>query len=201
MSILRVRTCITASSENRYIREKINPILPNPIKKNLHNFFFNEKMHLSTISTNIQLALRSIDDLDKLKELPQEIEVLELVRRKRVITGKDVIRINLEKVEEIKQPSCLINVIWDTHLSTHERNSFDNLANNMMNKINNEETLCRIARINVPQEMQLPPGIPGEFYRGYTNFEHDDNDDDLNVNLERLIFTSVFSEPSDFQWP
>ncbi|RGB39565.1 hypothetical protein C1646_754290 [Rhizophagus diaphanus] len=155
-------------------------------------------MHLST---NIQLALRSIDDLDKLKELPQEIEVLELIRRKRRITGKDVIRINVEKEVEIKQMSCLINVIWDTHLSTHERNSFDKLANNMMKKINNEETLCRIARINLPQEMKLPPGIPSEFYRGYTNFDNDDNDDDLNGNLERLIFTSVFSEPSDFQWP
>ncbi|PKY52140.1 hypothetical protein RhiirA4_546992 [Rhizophagus irregularis] len=161
-------------------------------------------MHLSTISTNIQLALRSIDDLDKLKELPQEIEVLELVRRKRVITGKDVIGINVEKEKKeikIEQLSCLINVIWDTHLSTHERNSFDKQANNMMNKFNNEETLCLVARINVPQEMKLPPGIPGEFYKGYTNFGNDDNDDDLNVNLERLIFTSVFSEPSDFQWP
>lgn len=147
----------------------------------------------------------TLRDLDKLKKLPQITEVLDLMRRKEKITGKDIMQINVEKeVAEIKQRytmSCLTNVIWDTHLSAHERNSFDKFANNIMNKINNEETLCRIARINVPQEMQLPPTIPGEFYRGYTNFNNDDNDDDLNGNLERLIFTSVFSEPSDFQWP
>lgn len=156
-------------------------------------------MHLPT---KVQSALRLID-LDKLKELPQENnEILDQVRnlvRNGRITGKDIMEFNVKKAIEIKQSyyvSCLTKEIWNKHLTTYERQRFDKFANRI-SKINNEDTLRRIEQINVPQDMQLPPGIPGEFYRGYANF---DNDGDINGNPERLISASVFLGPQDLLW-
>ncbi|GBC00149.1 hypothetical protein RclHR1_03760013 [Rhizophagus clarus] len=155
-------------------------------------------MHLPA---EVQSALGSIDDLNKLKQLPQEKEisdlVRELVRRNGRITGKDIMEFNVKKEVEIKQSyyvPCLTEVIWDTRLTTRERKCFDKFANEI-SKINNEDTLHRIAQINVPQDMHLPPNIPGGFYRGYKIFDDDD------VNPERLILASIFSGPSGFQWP
>jgi hypothetical protein len=142
-------------------------------------------------------------DLNELKVLPQEAEVHDLVRRKGRITGKDLMELNVKKkVVETNQSYDVsyLNKIWDMHLTKNERQSFNNFANKITNKINNEDTLRRIARMDITQETPLPPNIPGEFYKGYGNFDNN-GDDDLNGNPERLILGSVFSGPSsDFQW-
>ncbi|RIA90343.1 hypothetical protein C1645_823475 [Glomus cerebriforme] len=121
-------------------------------------------------------------------------------RRSQRLTGKILMKRNVEHEAHRLQVHnrYLINLatdyIWNVRSSTSQRNRFTNLANNANNlsqnqvsRINNTNTLDRIARITTPQQT-INNSFESAFFNG-TKF-------DDNNSFESLILPAGCSGPS-----
>jgi hypothetical protein len=102
------------------------------------------------------------------------------------ISGKDLIKQNIEiEVRRLQLYNQYLidratDYIWNSHSTSFQKNSFENLANNAniinnINKnsisvINTSETIDRIIRITTPQKTNNDNSLEDFFFNGDKNF-------------------------------